>query len=68
MEGDVITMQEIFVFDRQGMTPEGDVIGRFRPTGIRPKAADRLQAYGVKLGEMLFSDSLQPVEAGRFVP
>jgi pilus assembly protein CpaF len=68
MEGDVITMQEIFVFDRQGMTPEGDVIGRFKPTGIRPKAADRLQAYGVKLGEMLFSESLQPVEAGRFVP
>ena len=68
MEGDVITMQEIFVFERQGMTPEGDVIGRFRPTGIRPKAADRLQAYGVKLGEMLFSDSLQPAEGGRFVP
>ena len=70
MEGDVITMQEIFVFDRQGTTADGDVIGRFRPTGIRPKAADRLMSYGVKLGEMLFTDSLgkQPVEPGRFMP
>jgi pilus assembly protein CpaF len=68
MEGEVITMQDIFIFDRQGISPEGDVIGRFRPTGIRPKAADRLAAYGVKLGEMLFSDSLPASGDGRFVP
>jgi pilus assembly protein CpaF len=70
MEGEVITMQEIFVFDRQGTTADGDVIGRFRPTGIRPKAADRLMAYGVKLGEMLFTDSVikQSAEPGRFTP
>ncbi|HEX6309312.1 MAG TPA: CpaF family protein [Longimicrobiales bacterium] len=70
MEGDIITMQEIFMFERQGTTPEGDVIGRFRATGIRPKVADRLAAYGVKLGEMLFMNepqSLMP-ESGRFVP
>ncbi|HSJ13179.1 MAG TPA: CpaF family protein [Longimicrobiales bacterium] len=69
MEGDVITMQDIFVFDRQGVTPEGDVIGRFRPTGIRPKMADRLASYGVKLGEMLFTDApVGSLESGRFVP
>jgi pilus assembly protein CpaF len=70
MEGDVITMQEIFIFERQGTTAEGDVVGRFRPTGIRPKAADRLASYGVKLGEMLFTDALtqQGTEAGRFMP
>jgi pilus assembly protein CpaF len=69
MEGDVITMQEIFVFERQGVTPEGDVVGRFKATGIRPKAADRLASYGVKLGEMLFMNEVpQTAEHGRFVP
>jgi pilus assembly protein CpaF len=69
MEGDVITMQEIFVFERQGVTPEGDVIGRFKATGIRPKAAERLASYGVKLGEMLFMNEVpQQAEHGRFVP
>ena len=37
MEGDVITMQDIFVFERTGISPEGRVRGRFRATGIRPK-------------------------------
>jgi pilus assembly protein CpaF len=71
MEGDVVSMQEIFVFERQGTTPEGDVIGRFKPTGIRPKAADRLAQYGIKLAELLFSENLQSpgIETGgRFTP
>ena len=37
MEGDVITMQEIFVFEKMGITQDGKVIGRFRATGVRPK-------------------------------
>ena len=37
MEGDVITMQEIFLFEKLGMTQDGKVIGRFRATGVRPK-------------------------------
>ena len=37
MEGDVITMQEIFAFEKLGVTPEGKVIGRFRATGVRPE-------------------------------
>jgi pilus assembly protein CpaF len=64
MEGDVISMQEIFVFDRQGVTPEGAVIGRFRPTGIRPKAADRLAQYGIKLAELLFSEKSAAAAGG----
>jgi pilus assembly protein CpaF len=49
MEGDVITMQEIFVFERTGISPEGKVTGRFRATGIRPRCTDRLAAAGVTL-------------------
>jgi pilus assembly protein CpaF len=56
MEGETITMQDIFVFDRQGMSEEGKVIGRFRATGIRPKLADRLKAYGIALPATMFSD------------
>ena len=37
MEGDIITMQEIFVFEKIGVTQEGKVLGRFRATGVRPK-------------------------------
>ncbi len=39
MEGDVITMQELFLFERTGITPEGRVTGKFRATGIRPKVS-----------------------------
>ncbi len=49
MEQDVITMQDIFVFERTGMTPEGKVTGRFRATGVRPKCAERLATMGIRL-------------------
>ncbi len=49
MEGEVITMQEIFVFERTGISPEGRVVGRFRATGIRPKCGDRIMASGMQL-------------------
>src|SRR5262252_2101592 len=50
MEGDIITMQDIFVFDRSGIGPNGKVLGRFRATGIRPKCSDRIMAAGLTLG------------------
>jgi pilus assembly protein CpaF len=56
MEGDVITMQDIFVFERQGIGEGDKVLGQFKATGIRPKFADRLKAYGIDLGAMLFSN------------
>jgi pilus assembly protein CpaF len=54
MEGDVITMQDIFVFERTGINDKGKVTGRFRATGIRPKASERLAASGIKLPMELF--------------
>jgi pilus assembly protein CpaF len=53
MEGDVITMQEIFLFEKLGVSQEGKVIGRFRATGVRPKCCERLKASGIHLpGDM----------------
>jgi pilus assembly protein CpaF len=54
MEGDVITMQEIFTFEKLGITTEGKVIGRFRATGVRPKVCERLKASGVHLPPDMF--------------
>jgi pilus assembly protein CpaF len=54
MEQDVITMQDIFVFERTGMTPEGKVTGRFRATGIRPKCSPQLQSAGFPLPMDMF--------------
>jgi len=54
MEGDIITMQDIFVFDRSGIGPNGKVLGRFRATGIRPKCSDRIMAAGLTLGMDMF--------------
>ena len=56
MEGDVITMQEIFAFERMGIDENDRVIGRFRATGIRPRFTERLKAYGIDLSHLLFSN------------
>jgi pilus assembly protein CpaF len=49
MEGETITMQEIFQFERTGVDASGKVIGRFRTTGVRPRFAERLKQYGMQL-------------------
>jgi pilus assembly protein CpaF len=54
MEGDIITMQEIFVFEKQGVNQEGKVVGRFRATGVRPKVSERLLAAGIRLPGSMF--------------
>ena len=54
MEGDVVTMQEIFHFRQTGIGPEGQVQGRFEATGIRPRFVDHLAARGVTLSNELF--------------
>ena len=54
MEGDVITMQEIFMFEKLGINKEGKVLGRFRATGVRPKMAERLLAAGIQLPTSMF--------------
>jgi pilus assembly protein CpaF len=54
MEGEIITMQEIFRFDKIGVSPEGKVLGRFVATGVRPKVCDRLKTGGVVLPPEMF--------------
>src|SRR5918998_1464095 len=56
MEGDTITMQEIFQFERSGIDKEGRVVGRFRPTGVRPRFAERLKLYGLTLPRVFFEE------------
>ncbi|HYP02877.1 MAG TPA: CpaF family protein, partial [Pyrinomonadaceae bacterium] len=57
MEGDTITMQEIFMFERKGIDKDGHVVGRFRPTGVRPRFAERLKVYGMQLPRVFFEES-----------
>jgi pilus assembly protein CpaF len=54
MEGDVVTMQEIFRFDRRGIDEEGNVLGAIVPTGLRPSFAERLRLSGIQLDGDLF--------------
>ena len=58
MEGDVVTMQDIFVFKRMGMAPTGEVLGEFVPTGIRPKFSERLVAAGIRLPLDMFEEKV----------
>jgi len=59
VEGDVISMQDIFVFDRQGVDESGKVRGAFRAVGIRPKFADRLAIAGCRLRPALFESRME---------
>ncbi|RPI19667.1 MAG: CpaF family protein, partial [Acidobacteriales bacterium] len=54
MEGDQVTTQDIFVFEKTGLGENGRVKGRFRATGIRPKFYERLVASGIQLPAALF--------------
>jgi pilus assembly protein CpaF len=57
MEGDAVMMQDLFEFARTGTTPDGKVVGEFRPTGIRSFYTQRLQASGLKVEAKLFEAS-----------
>ena len=54
MEGDIITLQDIFLFEKTGILESGRVLGRFRATGVRPKFYDRLKASGISLPTQIF--------------
>jgi pilus assembly protein CpaF len=56
MEGDIITMQEIFMYERSGVDQQGVVLGRFRPTGVRPRFAEKLKACGMQLPRVFFEE------------
>lgn len=54
MEGEIITMQEIFLFEQLGIAEKGRVKGRFRATGIRPRFLQRFKAFGIDLPSSIF--------------
>jgi len=58
MEGEVVTLTDIFKFDQTGVTPDGKIIGQLRPTGMRPLFTPRLEASGFKLGGEIFGAGL----------
>ena len=57
MEGEVVTMQEIFAFRQTGVDAKGNVIGHFQATGVRPQFADKLRNHGVNLPDSMFDPS-----------
>jgi pilus assembly protein CpaF len=61
MESGVISMQDIFVFERQGVDEEGRVLGRFVPTGVRPRFVDRCRLFGAPLPDGIFNPPVKPM-------
>jgi pilus assembly protein CpaF len=57
MEADVVSMQDLFVFDKQGVSSEGRVLGTFNAVGIRPKFAERLKVVGFDLPLNMFDQT-----------
>jgi pilus assembly protein CpaF len=59
MEGEMISTQDVFVFERTGLRRDGKVCGRFRATGIRPRCTERLLSFGVQLPIDMFEHVTQ---------
>jgi len=59
MEENIISMQDIFVFQKKGISPTGKVVGTFRPTRIRPRFVDKLQVAGITLPPNVFENVLE---------
>jgi len=58
MEEDIVSMQDVFVFEKRGISQDGKVLGAFTATGIRPKFAERLKASGIAVQASWFDHSL----------
>jgi pilus assembly protein CpaF len=54
MEGDVITLQDVFVFEKTGINAKGRVTGRFKPSGLRPRSTERMKGCGIELPAEMF--------------
>ncbi len=65
MEGDTITMTEIFKFQQTGVQQDGKIIGELKPTGIRPAFSQRLEAAGYRLGPEIFGANLNEMLGNR---
>jgi pilus assembly protein CpaF len=59
MEGEIVTLQDIFVFEKRGLNPDGKVVGRYAATGIRPKFYEKLLAAGIRLRPDLFDEVVE---------
>ena len=59
MEGELVTTQDIFLFERMGISKDGRVMGRFHGTGVRPKFSERLKAAGIELPPSIFQSSFE---------
>jgi pilus assembly protein CpaF len=59
LERDTVTMQDIFIFERQGVTANGRVVGRFRGTGIRPNCCEAISTAGFELAGSLFQTTVE---------
>jgi pilus assembly protein CpaF len=57
MESEVVSMQDLFLFEKQGISADGNVLGTFNSTGIRPKFAERLKAAGLDLPSSMFDQT-----------
>jgi pilus assembly protein CpaF len=64
MESGIISMQDIFVFERQGIDEHGKISGRFVPTGVRPRFVERCRLFGAPLPDGIFIPPERP--SGRF--
>jgi pilus assembly protein CpaF len=59
IETDIVTLQDIFVFEKRGMSAEGRVLGRFSATGILPKFHEKLLAAGIRLPSWVFDETVE---------
>lgn len=55
MESGIISMQDIFIFERHGIDEQGNVLGRFVATGVRPRFSERCRIFGVPIPDVIFS-------------
>jgi len=56
MEGEVISLQDIYMYEKYGIKENGEVIGAFKATGVRPKFADNLKASGIEMPVEMFEE------------
>lgn len=61
MEGELVVLTDVFIFERTGISPEGKVLGALKPTGIRPLFSSRLEASGYKLRPEVFGASISDI-------
>jgi pilus assembly protein CpaF len=64
MESGIISMQDIFVFERHGIDEQGKILGRFAPTGVRPRFVERCRLFGAPLPDGIFLPPARPFGRG----